>query len=409
MSATASEPAGRFRIRWSARLRLTLLYGTLFLVSGAALLAVTYLLVVQSPASKGTKVTTTNVSRNPAVQKITAEISYVALREREEAQRTLLTRSGIALGVMTGVSGGLGWLVAGRVLRPVRVMTVRARRISAHNLHERLAMPGPADDELKNLGDTFDELLARLDVAFDAQRRFVANASHELRTPLTLQRTVIEVALSKPDPDAAALRAVCERALAIGEDQERLIEALLTLASSQSGVFRAERLDLADVVTDVLDDLSPTRPDHVALRVSLDPAVTEGSTGLLERLVTNLVGNAQRYTPPGGWIRVTTGLWNGAPTLRVVNSGPVVPREAIPSLFQPFQRLGHRSARADGHGLGLSIVAAVADAHRARIITAQGPEGGLDITVTLPRRREGVYGVSAPDPAGPRAREARLG
>ncbi|MFC5219993.1 sensor histidine kinase [Streptomyces coerulescens] len=388
MSATASEPAGRFRIRWSARLRLTLLYGTLFLVSGATLLAVTYLLVVQSPASKGTKITTGNASRNPAVQEITAQISYVADRQRQEAQRTLLTRSGIALGVMTGVSGGLGWLMAGRVLRPVRVMTERARRISAHNLHERLAMPGPADDELKNLGDTFDGLLARLDTAFDAQRRFVANASHELRTPLTLQRTLIEVALGNPDPDTKDLRAVCERALAIGEEQERLIEALLTLASSQSGVFRTEPLDLAEVVTDVLDNVTPTQPEDVALDVTLASAPTDGNAGLVERLVTNLVGNAQRYTHAGGWIRVTTSLEGGVPTVRVVNSGPVVPRDAIPSLYQPFQRLGHRSARHDGHGLGLSIVAAVADAHRARIVTEQGPEGGLDITVAFPRRRD---------------------
>ncbi|MCL7379813.1 HAMP domain-containing sensor histidine kinase [Streptomyces sp. 35G-GA-8] len=385
MPATASEPAGRVRIRWSARLRLTLLYGALFFVSGACLLAVTYLLVVQSPASKGTKVTTTNASRDTETQEITAEISYVADRERQQAQRTLLTRSGIALGVMTGLSGGLGWLVAGRVLRPVRVMTDRARRISAHNLHERLAMPGPADDELKNLGDTFDELLARLDTAFDAQRRFVANASHELRTPLTLQRTVIEVALNTPDPDVRTLRAVCERALAIGEDQERLIEALLTLASSQSEVFRTEPLDLADIVTGVLDDLAPTRPDNVTLDSSLAPAPTEGSTPLLERLVTNLLSNAQRYTPDGGWIRVTTASRSGTPTVRVVNSGPVIPREAIGSLYQPFQRLGHRSARADGHGLGLSIVAAIADAHHARIATTQGPEGGLDITIAFPQ------------------------
>ncbi|MEU9331641.1 ATP-binding protein [Streptomyces sp. NPDC048290] len=385
MSATASEPGGRFRIRWSARLRLTLLYGTLFLVSGATLLAVTYLLVVQSPASKGTQLTTRNVSNDPARSQLRTDISFVADRERQEAQRTLLTRSGIALGIMTGVSGGLGWVVAGRVLRPVRVMTERARRISAHNLHERLAMPGLPDDELKNLGDTFDGLLARLDAAFDAQRRFVANASHELRTPLTLQRTVIEVALNTPDPDAKALRAVCERALAIGEDQERLIEALLTLASSQGGVFRTDRLDLAEVVADVVDELEPTRPADVTLDMSLARAVTQGNTSLVERLVGNLVGNAQRYTNPGGWIKVSTGLPGGLPQVRVVNSGPVVPRDVIPSLYQPFQRLGHRSARARGHGLGLSIVAAIASAHRARITTEQGPEGGLDITVTFPR------------------------
>ncbi|MET8827953.1 HAMP domain-containing sensor histidine kinase [Streptomyces sp. NPDC004610] len=387
MSATASEPGGggRFRIRWSARLRLTLLYGTLFLVSGATLLAVTYVLVVQSPASKGTQLVTRNVSDDPTRQRLRSDISFVADETRRKAQRTLLTRSGIALGIMTGVSGGLGWVVAGRVLRPVRVMTERARRISAHNLHERLAMPGPPDDELKNLGDTFDGLLARLDAAFDAQRRFVANASHELRTPLTLQRTVIEVALNTPDPDTRALRAVCERALAIGEDQERLIEALLTLASSQGGVFRTEPLDLAEVVEDVLGELAPAGRTDVTLDTALAPAVAEGNTSLVERLVGNLVGNAQRYTDPGGWIRVTTALDDGCARVRVVNSGPVVPGDAIPLLYQPFQRLGPRAARARGHGLGLSIVAAVADAHRARITTEPGPEGGLDITVTFPR------------------------
>ncbi|MFE4668033.1 sensor histidine kinase [Streptomyces sp. NPDC056716] len=381
----------RFRIRWSARLRLTLLYGTLFLASGATLLAVTFLLVVQSPASKGTKLTATSTWRNPALQEISARATFVLDQQREEAQRTLLTRSGIALGAMTGISGGLGWVVAGRVLRPVRVMTSRARRISAHNLHERLAMPGPPDDELKNLGDTFDGLLARLDAAFDAQRRFVANASHELRTPLTLQRTVIEVALSSPDPDVKALRAVCERALAIGEDQERLIEGLLTLASSQGGVFATEPLDLAEIVTGVLDDLTPTDRADVTMDTKLAGATTEGNASLVERLVTNLVGNAQRYTNSGGWIRVTTGVQGGTPQVRVVNSGPVIPRESIPLLYQPFQRLGHRSARASGHGLGLSIVAAIASAHRARILTEQGPEGGLDITVAFPRRGQGLF------------------
>jgi signal transduction histidine kinase len=207
---------------------------------------------------------------------------------------------------------------------------------------------------------------------------------------------VIEVALSNPDPDVKALRAVCERTLAIGEDQNQLIDALLTLASSQSGVFRTEPLDLAEVVTDVLDDLAPTRPEDVTLDVTLAPAATEGSTSLGERLLTNLVGNAQRYTRHDGWIRVTTGLDGGVPTLRVVNSGPVVPREAIPSLYQPFQRLGHRSARGDGHGLGLSIVAAIASAHRARITTEPGPEGGLDITVAFPRRRDEPHGVLVP-------------
>ncbi|MGW7520724.1 sensor histidine kinase [Streptomyces sp. NPDC054796] len=386
MPATASDRPRPRLIRWSARLRLTLLYGTLFVLSGAALLAVTYFLVARSPASKGTKIKTYGKQSglSDVQPDLKTHLSRVVSEQHEAELRALLTESGIALAVMTAVSVGLGWLVAGRVLRPVSLMADKARRISEQNLHERLAVTGPAD-ELKDLGDTFDGLLARLDTAFEAQKRFVANASHELRTPLTLQRAMIEVELSAPDADAESLRAVCERVLAAGESQERLIEALLTLASSQRGLDRREAFDLAEVVGDVLlDRWQPEREARLKLDSSLSPAYTMGDSRLVERLATNLVENALRYTPEGGWIRVSTGLEADWPVLRVSNSGPKIPHEKIPVLFQPFQRLESRSGSSDGHGLGLSIVAAVATAHGAETSAVSGPEGGLSITVVFP-------------------------
>ncbi|WBB61404.1 ATP-binding protein [Streptomyces sp. WMMC500] len=382
MPDTASEPARRAarRPRWTVRLRLTLLYGALFLASGAALLALTYALVARGDAAKGVLVT---VGSEPAGGQGDPDIRHVANERHEAALQALLAQSGIALALMTAASVGLGWVMAGRVLRPVRVMAGRARRISEHNLHARLAVTGP-DDELKDLGDTFDGLLSRLDAAFEAQRRFVANASHELRTPLTLQRAMVEVALSRPGADAASLRAVCERVVAAGEEQERLIEALLTLAGGQSGLMAAEPVDLARVARYVLHDRRPAAPGELDLHSSLRPAVTSGDGRLIARLAGNLVENALRYTPAGGWVRVSTGVGEaGYPLLRVVNSGPRIPAERIPGLYEPFQRLQPRAA-GGGHGLGLSIVGAVAAAHRAEVTTVPGPEGGLAVTVEFP-------------------------
>jgi signal transduction histidine kinase len=401
MPDTASEPARaparRPRFRWSARLRLTLLYGLLFLLSGAALLAFTYLLVAGSPVAKDTRVTTKReLGGEPGatdVGEATTDIEHLVSAQHEAELRALLTESGIALAVMTGVSVALGWVMAGRVLRPVSEMADKARRISEHNLHERLAVTGPAD-ELKGLGDTFDGLLTRLETAFDAQRRFVANASHELRTPLTLQRAMIEVELSDPDADAKSLRALCERVVAAGENQERLIEGLLTLASSQRGLDRSGPVDLAEVTAGVLDERCPDPPpDGLRVETSLDPADTQGDARLVERLVANLVENALRYTPRDGWIKVSTGTRTGRPTLVVANSGPKIPEDSIPSLFQPFQRLQSRVGTPDGHGLGLSIVAAVANAHGAEIDAAPGEEGGLRLSVAFPRGPAGPVGA----------------
>ena len=376
MPATASDRPRR-RIRWTARLRLTLLFGGLFLVFGAALLAITYLLV--SVRNEPVLFVTTgepDVWRRVGVDSVRHAMSEHALAQREADLDTLLTRSAVALALMSAVAVVAGWLVAGRVLRPVRTMADKARAISDHNLHERLAITGP-DDELKDLGDTFDGLLSRLDAAFEAQRRFVSNASHELRTPLTLQRATIEVALSNPAATAESLRAVCLRVLAAGEHQESLIDGLLTLARSNGTLEQREPVDLAEVIDRVLGDAP--RLDH-----TLEQARTTGDPRLLERLAANLVDNAVRHNVPGGWVRITTGTDDGCAVLHVVNSGPAIPADRVETLFQPFQRYEPRTGHADGHGLGLSIVAAIADAHRAEVVASPGPEGGLDITVTFP-------------------------
>jgi signal transduction histidine kinase len=308
-------------------------------------------------------------------------------QQRSDELGALLTRSGIALGIMALVSIGLGWLMAGRALRPVRTMNARARGITEHNLHERLALEGPAD-ELKELGDTFDGLLSRLEGAFESQRRFVANASHELRTPITVQRTLVEVALGDPNATEASLRAACERVIAVGEQQERLIASLLTLARSQRGIETQQRLDLDQVVREVLHCV---QAGDVRIEARLEPAPTTGDPALVERLVANLVDNALHYNRPRGWIRASTGLWNGRATLEVSNAGPAVAADEVELLFEPFRRQagertlspGRQPAR-QGLGLGLSIVRAIADAHGAELTATSGAQGGLRVRVSFP-------------------------
>jgi signal transduction histidine kinase len=270
---------------------------------------------------------------------------------------------------MTVASVGLGWLVAGRVLRPLRAITGAARSISASSLPSRLALTGP-HDELKELGDTFDGLLARLEAAFSAQRQFAANASHELRTPLARQRTLIEVALADPQPPVLALQAACGRALATGEQQERLIEALLTLARSQRGLDQLELVDLAAITADVVGAQQAQAAGHqVTVDAVIGSAVTTGDARLAERLVTNLVDNAIRYNQPDGWVRIRTGTLDGLATLRIENSGPVIPPAEVARLFGPFQRLtpDRTGGASTGTGLGLSIVNAITIAHQARL------------------------------------------
>ncbi len=309
----------------------------------------------------------------------------VAVQAHSDVLRQLLAVSWVVLAITTLASALLGWFVAGRVLRPLREMTATARTISAGNLGRRLALAGP-DDEFKALGDTLDDLLARLQASFEAQRRFVANASHELRTPLTLDKTLLQVALADPDASAATLRATCEELLASEREQERLLEALLTLASSERGLDRREPLDLAQVADRVLRVPRPEvqlRALHV--EPALAPAPTTGDPALIERLITNLVDNAVRYNETGGRVEVRTATASGYALVSVTNTGPVVAGGELERLFEPFQRAGGRhAADTDGsHGLGLSIVRAIATAHGATVAARPRPGGGLAVTVSF--------------------------
>ncbi len=320
------------------------------------------------------------------VRQITAKARKALQVQRSAELDSLLTKSGIALGIMAVLSIGLGWLIAGRALRPVRTMSARARGISERNLHERLALNGP-DDELKELGDTFDELLGRLETAFESQRRFVSNASHELRTPITLERTLVEVALADPDASIESFRDTCQRVLAAGEQQERLIEALLTLARSQRGLDSREDVDLGEIAAELIQG---TESNGIALECSFAEAETTGDPRLLERLVANLLENALKYNREGGWVSAWTGMRGGLPTIEVLNTGPVIQPERVTELLEPFRRLnGDRAVPSEpvgqrGLGLGLSIVEAIADAHGARLSAVPRSEGGLAVEVRFP-------------------------
>jgi signal transduction histidine kinase len=409
------EPAKPARKTWrerlprrTVRLKLTVLYGALFLVCGIALLAVTYFLVEQHlPTALTAKSlgSTTSVSGSQfsavcytqstgsaagfsgtATGAIPTASGCAALlgAARDDELRQLVVDSGIALAIMAAASTGLGWMVAGRVLRPLRTITAAARRISASNLNQRLDLDGP-DDELTELGKTFNGLLARLERSFTAQRQFVANASHELRTPLARQRTLVEVALRDPDPTIDSLQQTMGRVLATGEEQERLIEALLTLARSQRGLDRREPLDLAAVTATAASAAQAEAAEHgVRVNASLAPAPSQGDQRLAERLAANLVDNAVRHNVPGGWVEVATGIRSGRSVLSVANTGPVIAPEQVDRLFQPFGRLEETRFTRDGLGLGLSIVTAIAAAHDADLRARPLPGGGLEVEVHFP-------------------------
>lgn len=389
------------------RFRLTLLYSSLFLVAGAALLGITYLLVDQSTATalfvkskSGTRIAVRSPVRiaphslglesgSPAAEqfRLARELAAQATTQHDQDLHQLLIKSSIALGIMAVLAVVTGWLMAGRVLSPMRSMAATAQRISEHNLHERLALVGP-DDEVKTLADTVDGLLDRIEKAFEAQRSFVASASHELRTPLTLDRALIEVALASPDASAEELRATLHELLTSGEQQERLIEALLTLASSERGLDRTEQFDLAQLAKRAVSAHQAGADRRgLEMNTALHEASIVGSPPLVERLIANLIENATLYNLPGGRIDVRTEPAGDVALLTVENTGPPVAEENIGRLFRPFQRLeDDRATHPDGHGLGLSIVQAIATAHDAALKVSLRPYGGLSVCVHFPAK-----------------------
>jgi len=297
-----------------------------------------------------------------------------------------LIRALVVLVVLVAAALAIGWLIAGRFLRPLRMIIATAREISASNLHRRLALTGRAD-EFTELGATLDGLFGRLEAAFDAQRRFVASASHELRTPLSAERSVLQVALADPAADAPTLRQACEEVLGLGAQQERLIDAMLTLASSERGIEQWEPFDLADVVAKVLVSRGEEAERRaVGIETALGPAPATGDPSLTQSLVANLTDNAIRHNEPGGRVEIRTATTtDGRATITVGNTGPVIPPGQLDRLFEPFQRLGAGRIRAaDGHGLGLAIVRAIAVAHGAVLSATARTEGGLDIEVSFP-------------------------
>jgi len=347
----------------TVRTQFTLLYAVPFLISGVALLSIPLL------ASNETE------PADPAV------VPH-ATDEAGPVVRQVFVGSAIGLAVLVLLSFGLGWVIAGRFLRPLRAITATARDISASNLHRRLDV-GRRADEFTELGETLNDLFGRLEASFESQRRFVANASHELRTPLTAERALLQVALAHPDATVASLRSTCEELLTLGAQQERLIDALLTLASSERGVERPAAFDLADVArTVVATRRSEAERRDVRLVADLAPAPATGDPSLAESLVANLIDNAVRHNVPGGRVDIRT----GAPgEFSISNTGPVIPADQVGRLFEPFQQLGRdRIRHGGGHGLGLAIVHAIARAHGAALTARARPGGGLDVTVRFP-------------------------
>jgi signal transduction histidine kinase len=365
---TSSQPLPRR----SLQARLTLFYAAGIFVAGIVVLAVVALPVagIQSARPR----------HSPASAAITGTGHGIGPHQ-------LLVGSAVALALLIPIALAAGWFVAGRFLRPLRAITATAKAISAGNLHQRLDL-GEAADELTELGSILDDLFGRLEASFDAQRHFVANASHELRTPLAGLRTLLEVALADPDADAGTLRSAGQEALALGGHQERLIEGLLALATSERGITRRDTLDLAEVVTGVLTSRrGQAREKGIDLTEHLAPAVTGGDLRLIESLIANLIDNAIRHNHPDGHVEIITQTSGTQVTLAVTNSGPVIPDDQIQRLFRPFQRLApERNGRRDGYGLGLAIVSAVTQAHHATLSTSARPEGGLSIAVRFARQ-----------------------
>ena len=356
---------------------MTLLYGAVICASGVALLGVTQLLAPGLLEHGGWK----TAGPGPPGALTSGPPTRVPLTVGSSALWSIV----VAFAIMAAFSLTVGWLIAGRFVRPLRAIITTAKDISASNLYRRLGVRGRGD-EFTELGQTLDDLFGRLEASFRAQRHFIANASHELRTPLTAGRALLQVALADPEPTVETLRVTCEELVELGDQQERLITALLALASSQRGIGQLECLDLADIAGDALLARQEEAERHgIRLRAALAAAPVTADPNLAESLVANLLDNAIRHNLPGGQAEISTALTTVGAVVSVSNTGMLVPPDAVEDLFQPFRQLGtQRTRRGEGHGLGLAIIRAIADAHGAALTARARPQGGLDIEVAFP-------------------------
>ncbi len=363
-------------------MRLTVLFFAVFLASGAILLAITFAIWQRR---------TGNTLQAVPVPATGPQSHGTGITPVSSDQHQLVIASGLALASMAGASLAVGWLVAGRFLRPLRTITATTREISATNLHERLNLTGP-DDELKELADTFDQLLDRLDRSFAFERQFVANASHELRTPLAGMRTSLDVAMAKPGPVPAHIRTLADRLRRELDHVDRLLESFLTLAHTQ-------QRPLGDESTVSLAELARVAIERRAGGISaigLDveqqqqqqqrpDAWVTGSATLLSRMVENVIDNAVGHNQPGGWIRVSTAVEDKRAHLVVENGGPVLDPDQVKQLTQPFRRIGaERTGSDDGAGLGLAIVSSIVEVHGGALDLKAIADGGLRVAITLP-------------------------
>jgi signal transduction histidine kinase len=373
------KTASALRIpRLTLRAQLTLLYAGFFLAAGIAALALP-IFTIRTSLPQG------------------ATPSTIALINA--GARDQVIRAAVTLAALVAVSIPVGWLIAGRFLRPLRTISATARDISASNLNRRLDT-GARDNEFAELGETLNGLFGRLEASFESQRRFVANASHELRTPLSAGRALLQVALTDPDPTIQSFRATCKELLALGDQQERLIQALLMLACSERGVERWEPFDLASIAGKVvLDRQHDAQRRSIRIDAALSAAPATGDPSLAESLVVNLVDNAIRHNLADGHVQISTTTTDSRAVISVSNTGQLISPHQLDRLFQPFQRLGsERTQNADGHGLGLAIVRAIASAHNATLTANARPEGGLHIQVSFPRQ---ARPAPLPDPRRP--------
>ncbi|MGW6712653.1 sensor histidine kinase, partial [Streptomyces globisporus] len=377
----------------SERTRLAALYGGLLVMAGVLLLAIVYLLVSENVyagivTAVAPAVPTARLDAGTAApalptsdwaQTAVIEPGQYAVAQKvgtaagDAALSQLLTVSGVSLAVYSALSVALAWWMAGRVLRPVGVITARARRLSGSNLHERIALKAPPG-ELKELADTFDGMLDRIQQLVAARQRFAANAAHELRTPLAVQRAAAEIGLAD-DPPPEKVAWIRDKLIDTADNSERLIEGLLLLAVSDEGLRRRERVALDETVTTVTGALAAEAAERdITVEVAARPVTVEGDAVLLDHLVHNLVANALRHNHPGGTVTVRVGPGG----LEVANTGPRVDPATVPLLFEPFRRArARRHAPGEGAGLGLSIVASVARAHGGDVAARANPGGGL--------------------------------